>query len=82
MPDRVVEINYSQSEGLTLRFKPGSLSLVPEPVKEHIKAANKELLLALRSFVDQAIETMEPQGKGRGPRRVNVTDGAEDTGKE
>jgi hypothetical protein len=82
MPDRVVEINYSQSEGLTLRFKPGSLSLVPEPAKEHFKAANKELLLALRSFVDKAIETMEPEAKGRGPRRVDVTDGADDSGEE
>ena len=82
MPDRVVEINYSQSEGLTLRFKPGSLGLVPEPAKEHFKAANKELLLALRSFVDKAISTMEPQGKGCGPRRVDVTDGADDSGEE
>ena len=82
MPDRVVEINYSQSEGLTLRFKPASLSLVPEPAKEHFKAANKELLMALRSFVDQAIDTMEPEVKGRGPRRVNVTDDADNSGEE
>ena len=39
---------------------PRSLSLIPQPAREHLQAANKELLLALRSFVDQAIEGLEP----------------------
>ncbi len=81
MADRAVEINYNASDGLTLRFKPRTLELIPEPAKEHIKAANKELLLALRSFVDQAIEKMEPDGEsGKGPRRVPVKDAGQPEG--
>ena len=76
MADGPVEVNYSASEGLTLRFKPSSLKLIPEPTRQHIRAANKELLLALRSFVDQAIEGMGPEeGEKKGPQRVHVRDG-------
>ena len=75
MPERVVEIDYSANEGLTLRFRPHSLEMIPESTRRHMRAANKELLLALRSFVDQAIDRMEPEKKSdRGPRRVTVTD--------
>ncbi len=75
MAERMVEIDYSPSEGLTLRFRPISLSLVPEPTRQHLLAANRELLLALRSFVDQAIERVESSaGPSRGPRRVRVRD--------
>ncbi len=79
MADGLVEVNYSTSEGLTLRFRPSSLKLIPEPTRRHIRAANNELLLALRSFVDEAIEGMGPEeGEKRGPRRVHVRDGHEE----
>ena len=79
MADRFVEINYSPKDGLTLRFMPRSLSLIPQPAREHLQAANKELLLALRSFVDQAIEGLEPdKDRARGPRKVRVKDAAEE----
>ena len=78
MAKRVVEIDYSATEGLTLRFRPASMGLIPEPTRQHIRAANRELLLALRSFVDQAIEGMEPEGKAGGPRRVHVRDAEEE----
>lgn len=31
---------------LTLRFRPASLDLIPESTKRHIRAANREMLLA------------------------------------
>jgi hypothetical protein len=78
MAERCVEINYSSAEGLTLRFRPRSVTLVPESTKQHIHAANKELLLALRSFVDNVIERMDSESKpAQGPRRVNVRDAGE-----
>ena len=75
MAKRLFEINYSRSEGLTLLFRPGGLNLIPEPTMQHLKAANRELLLALKSCVDEAIERMEPESEtSRGPRRVRVKD--------
>ena len=75
MAERLFEINYSAAEGLTMCFRPSCLGLVPEPTRQHIRAANRELLLALRSFVDQAVEMMGPEGRADGgPRRVRVTD--------
>jgi hypothetical protein len=54
------------------------VDLVPESTKQHIHAANKELLLALRSFVDNVIERMDSESKpAQGPRRVNVRDAGE-----
>ena len=73
MADRFVEVNYSPGDGLTLRFRPVSFGLIPEPAKGHLRAANKELLLALRSFVDEAIQGIEAGSEaGRKPRRVDV----------
>jgi hypothetical protein len=70
MSPRLAEISYSPEEGLTLRFKPRSFRLLPEPTRGHLKAANKELLLALRSSIDQAIEWIDRQGpEPRRPRR-------------
>ena len=82
MAERYVEVNYSPTDGLTLRFRPLSLSLIPEPTRQHLRAANKELLLALRSIVDETIERMETseqQRSTRGPRRVHVKDEGEET---
>ena len=78
MSPRLAEINYSSEEGLTLRFTPRSCQLLSEPTRGHLKAANKELLLALRSFLDQTIEGIDrPQPKSRRPRRVQVKVGSE-----
>lgn len=84
MAERLVEVDYSAGEGLTLRFKPRSLGLIPEPTRGHIRAANRELLLALRSFVDQVIEGMEPEENTppRRRRRVRVKDSTEGTPEE
>ena len=80
MAERLVEIDYNSTEGLTLRFRPQGLSLIPEPTRRHIRAANKELLLALRSFVDGAIEKMDAEEEApRGPRRVQVRDAGGET---
>lgn len=78
MSPRLAEISYSPDEGLTLRFNPRSFTLLPEPTRGHLKAANKEFLLALRSIIDQGIEWMDrPQPKSRRPRRIQVKVGSE-----
>ena len=73
MAPRLVELNYNPEEGLTLRFQPRSLSLVPEATRTHLRAAKKELLLALRGCIDGAIERTEGrETETRRPRRIEV----------
>jgi len=71
---RLTELNYSRKDGLTLRFQPMGCTLLPEETRGHLRAANKELLLALRSIIDHTIERMDrPQPTGpRRPRRIQV----------
>ncbi len=73
MAPRLADISYNPEDGLTLRFKPRSLHLLPESTRTHLRAANKELLLALRGFIDLAIERTEKgEDSGRKPRRIHV----------
>ena len=73
MEDRFIEVNYNPTDGFTLRVRPRSLKLLPEPTRGHILAANKEFLLAVRSFLDQVISKVEDRGKAsRRPRRIEV----------
>jgi hypothetical protein len=76
MAGRLIEVHYSPGEGLTLRFRPRSLKLIPDATMGHLRTANKELLLALRSLLDQTIARMEEQEKpSRRPRKVEVKEG-------
>jgi hypothetical protein len=81
MAPRLAEISYSPDEGLTLRFRPKGMALLPEATRSHLRAANKELLLALRGVIDRAIEhTERREGETRQHRRVQVRVG--DAGEE
>ena len=73
MAPRLADISYNPEDGLTLRFKPRSLELLPESTRTHLRAANKELLLALRGFIDQCIERTEKgEDPGRRARHIRV----------
>lgn len=59
MSDSLFEFSFKPGEELVFKVRPWS---VPEAMKEtasHVKAANREALLALRSLLDQAIEALE-----------------------
>ena len=73
MPSRFAEFSYTAEEGLTLRFKPRNLDLLPESTRGHLRAAKKELLLALRGCIDGAIErTEQRETDAHRPRRIQV----------
>lgn len=59
MVERLVEVEYKPDEGLVLRFKPPRFRTIPESARGHIARAHKEVLLALRSSLDDAIEMVE-----------------------
>ena len=60
MSDRIFEIEHHPDGVIVLRFKSPTLTgLLAEPTKKHVLAAQREMLLALRSMVDTAIEGAE-----------------------
>ncbi len=72
MNRRLIEVDYDPEEGLTLRLNP--FRMIPESARGHLLAANRELLLALRSTLDETIERLEKrEGEAsRRPRKVEV----------
>ena len=59
MPNGSIEWDYDPEEGLTLRFKPMFRTLVSEEARAHARASRKEMLMALRSLIDVAVQKME-----------------------
>jgi len=55
-----------------LRFKIPELLFMPEATKGHLKTARKEMLLALRSLLDRAIEQTEGVGKKKKRTKIDV----------
>jgi hypothetical protein len=45
---------------------------VPPAVRTHLRTATKEVLLAMRAMLDQAITRAESPARPRRPRRVRV----------
>jgi hypothetical protein len=70
--ERPFEYEYRPGEELVLRFRSPVIDLLPAEVHEHLVAARKELLLAMRSFVDAAISRMEERERGRKKRRTEI----------
>ena len=78
---KMVEVDYTPSEGFVFRVKPRAFQMLPDETMGHLRTANKEMLLAFRSVLDQMIETTdraaakaERSSEGRRPRRVTVRD--------
>lgn len=67
---RAFDYEYRDGEELVLRFRrPGWLdSLVPPAARQHWLAAQKEMLLAVRSLLDAAINRVEER-EGRETQR-------------
>jgi hypothetical protein len=60
MSDRIFEIEHHPDGVILLRFKSPTLTgLLAEPTKRHVVAAQREIMLALRSMLDTAIEGAE-----------------------
>ena len=61
---------------LVFRFNTQRLSILPETTRGHLRNANREFLLALRSVIDGTINRMErgqEERSARGRRRQRVT---------
>ena len=70
---RLLEIEYEEGKEVILHFRPFGLKGARSASRSHLRNANREFLMAVRSFLDGAIEQLEPKGEeGRGSRRKRV----------
>lgn len=67
MTESILEVEYKPGEELVLRLRPPRFFLASADAREHFKAARKEVLLGLRSFLDSAIEHLEKAEKEAKP---------------
>lgn len=72
MSEKILEIEHHPGEEVVLRFKAPSLCLMPEETRNHFRTARKEMLLALRSLLDKAIERVEEVEKTRAKKRTKI----------
>ncbi|MDI6815169.1 MAG: hypothetical protein QMC90_03735 [Dehalococcoidales bacterium] len=72
MAEKVFEVEYHPGEEIILRFKVPKLPVVPEAARSHFRTAHKEMLLALRSLLDKAIERVEEAEKTRAKKRTKI----------
>jgi len=72
MTERVFEVEYHPGGAVVLRFKAPRFSLVPKAARGHLRTARKEMLLALRSLLDKAIEQTEETEKTGAKRRTKI----------
>ena len=70
--ERPFEYEYRPGEELVLRFRSPVIDLIPAEVHEHLVGARRELLLAMRSFVDAAISRLEERERARTKRRTEI----------
>ena len=72
MAEKLFEVEYHPGEEIILRFKVPRFSVVPEATRSHLRSAHKEILLALRSLLDKAIEQAEAVEKTKAKKRTKI----------
>ncbi len=72
MSDSIFEVEYHPGEEVVLRFKLPRFRGFSDSTKQHLLVVRKEMLLALRSVLDRAIERMEEPGETKGRRRSKI----------
>ena len=66
-----IKWEHRPGEEFVLRIKPPQGKIVPEEIKSHIRAARKEMLLAMRSLIDSALTRLDEKKKGN-PSKIEV----------
>jgi hypothetical protein len=62
---------------VVLRFRPRRARLLPEDARSHLRASGRELLLALRSMIDEALEREAKSGGQHRRTRIPVKEEGE-----
>lgn len=72
MSDSIFEVEHRPGEEVVLRFKSPKFKGLPDSTRQHLLAARKEMLLALRSMLDKAIERTEESREAKGRKRTKI----------
>ena len=67
-----IEWEHDPNEGLTIRFKPPFGKIASAETRGHMKAARKEILMAIRSLLDAAVERLEKEEKKPSQTRTKI----------
>jgi len=59
-----IQLEHSEGGEYILRFRTPNIRISPDPAKGHLKQAKREILLAVRSLIDEAIEGEEKKSEG------------------
>ncbi|APV45347.1 hypothetical protein Dform_02035 [Dehalogenimonas formicexedens] len=59
MNDSMFEISFQPGEEVVIRLRPPNLKMMKGETAQHLIGAKKEMLMALRSLLDEAINKTE-----------------------
>ena len=73
MSEKIFELERRPGEEYVLHFRPPK-SILPASTRKHVRVARKEMLLALRSLIDRAIEHVEEgeKAEAKGKTKIKV----------
>lgn len=63
MSESIFEVEHRPGEEVVFRFRPPKLKGLSVESRKHIRAAQKEFLLGLRSLIDGAVEAIDKSEK-------------------
>jgi len=72
MSDSIFEVEHRPGEEIVLRFKSPKFWGLSDSTRQHMLAAQKEMLLTLRSMLDRAIEKTEEFEKPKGKKKTKI----------
>ena len=64
-----IEIEHGEGDEYTLRFRLPKVKITPDLTEGHLKQAKKEVLLALRSLIDNAIKGEKEKAEEQSGRK-------------
>jgi len=72
MSGSIFEVEHRPGEEIVLRFKSPKFRGLPDSTRQHLLTATEEMLLALRSMLDRAIERTEETKEAKRKKRTKI----------
>ncbi|GEM_PF-1592183 len=73
MAERIFQVEYCPGEEVVLHVRtPPKIRVLPAATANHIRAMERELLEAVRSFIDVGIESIERREKKEGKTKIDI----------
>jgi len=72
MAERIFQVEYRPGEEVVLHVRTPKIRVLPAATANHIRAMERELLEAVRSFIDVGIESIERREKKEGKTKIDI----------